>query len=102
MNWVRPQTPNPHTLQIKSIKNAFLECFPMNLIGLPAEGGKCGSLLLDGVGEDGRLWDSRQIEGFTLQRMMLNTCEIGLIVFNPQMFYQHTVPKPNSTRTFRN
>ena len=88
MNWVRPQTPNPHTLQIKSIKNAFLECFPMNLIGLPAEGGKCGSLLLDGVGEDGRLWDSRQIEGFTLQSMMLNTCEIGLIVFNPQMFYQ--------------
>ena len=34
----------------------------MNLIGLPAEGGKCGSLLPDGVGARGfysEIWDSR-------------------------------------------
>ena len=40
----------------------FLAGFPMNLIGLPAEGGKCGSLLPDGVGARGlytRIWDSR-------------------------------------------
>ena len=61
----------------------------MNLIGLPAEGGKCGSLLPDGVGARGlytRIWDSRQIVGFTMQSMMLYTCELGLIVVDLQMF----------------
>ena len=53
---------NITTLKKASFKSVFLAGFPMNLIGLPAEGGKCGSLLPDGVGARGlytRIWDSR-------------------------------------------
>ena len=49
-------------VEIHPFKSVFLAGFPMNLIGLPAEGGKCGSLLPDGVGARGlytRIWDSR-------------------------------------------